>query len=112
MNEPVDQTQLAREGIKLLLNNQFEEAEELFGAENGSVQMAAGYCFLTFMNALMTFEDDKLEESLQNLKDIEKRCTQNSGWLRSMKNKVFSSFSYSVSFLFWLIIFKILCHVD
>ncbi|KAK6643361.1 hypothetical protein RUM43_004866 [Polyplax serrata] len=87
MNEPVDQTQLAREGIKLLLNNQFEEAEELFGAENGSVQMAAGYCFLTFMNALMTFEDDKLEESLQNLKDIEKRCTQNSGWLKSMKNK-------------------------
>lgn len=101
MSESVDYTHLAREGIKLLLNNKFEEAEELFNSENGNIQMASGYCFLTFMNALMTFEEDKLEESLQNLKDVEKRCSQNIGWLKSMKNKVFNTFSYSVSLPFF-----------
>lgn len=105
MLECSDKTDLAREGIKLLLNNKFEEAEELFNSDNGNIQMAAGYCFLTFINALMTFEEDKLEESLQNLKDVEKKCSQGAGWLKSMKNKVFSTFNYTVS----LKIFYIIC---
>lgn len=96
MSEENDDQGLAREGIKLLLNNQIEEAEELFGEKKDNIQMAAGYCFLTFMNALMTFEDDKLDEAIQTLKDIERRCAQDVGWLKSMRNKVFGSFSYSV----------------
>lgn len=97
MTEKNEDHSLAREGIKLLLNNKIEEAEELFNGEKDNIEMAAGYCFLTFMNALMTFEDDKLEEALQTLRDIERRCAQDVGWLKSMKNKVFGSFSYSVS---------------
>lgn len=97
MTEQNEDYSLAREGIKLLLNNKIEEAEELFNGKKDNIEMAAGYCFLTFMNALMTFEDDKLEEALQTLRDIEKRCAQDVGWLKSMKNKVFGSYSYSVS---------------
>lgn len=88
---------LARDGIKLFLNNKVEEAEELFTQNKDNVQIRAGYCFLTFMNAIMTFEDDKLEESLQTLHDIEKRCVQDVGWLKSVKNKVFGSYNMSVS---------------
>ena len=40
---------LAREGIQLLLNNKITEAEQLFGERKENVQMAAGYCFVTFM---------------------------------------------------------------
>jgi hypothetical protein len=40
---------LAREGIQLLLNNRITEAEQLFGERKDNVQMAAGYCFVTFM---------------------------------------------------------------
>ena len=41
--------QLAIEGIQLLLNNKISEAEELFRERKDNVQMAAGYCFVTFM---------------------------------------------------------------
>lgn len=97
MSEAKEDWCLAREGIKLLLNNKIEEAEELFNGKKDNIQMAAGYCFVTFMNALMTFEEDKLEESLQSLRDIEKVCAHDVGWLKSVKNKVFGNFSYSVS---------------
>lgn len=40
---------LAREGIQLLLNNKVTEAEQLFRERKDNVQMAAGYCFVTFM---------------------------------------------------------------
>ncbi|PSN55659.1 Tetratricopeptide repeat protein 39C [Blattella germanica] len=82
---------LAREGIQLLLNNKITEAEQLFGERKDNVQMAAGYCFVTFMNALMTFEDEKLQESLQTLRDMEKRCAQDIGWLKAVRNKMFGS---------------------
>jgi hypothetical protein len=44
---------LAREGIQLLLNNKISEAEQLFGERKDNVQMAAGYCFVTFMVSRM-----------------------------------------------------------
>ncbi|KAJ4443041.1 tetratricopeptide repeat protein 39C-like [Periplaneta americana] len=86
---------LAREGIQLLLNNKITEAEQLFGERKDNVQMAAGYCFVTFMNALMTFEDEKLQESLQTLRDMEKRCAQDIGWLKAVRNKMFGTDSPS-----------------
>lgn len=47
---------LAREGIQLLLNNKISEAEQLFGERKDNVQMAAGYCFVTFMvSTLLTY---------------------------------------------------------
>jgi hypothetical protein len=46
--------QLAREGIKLLLNNNISEAEKLFREKKDNVQMAAGYCFVTFMVSRLT----------------------------------------------------------
>ncbi|KAG8232492.1 hypothetical protein J437_LFUL011261 [Ladona fulva] len=82
---------LAKQGIKLLLNNKIDEAEQLFTMHKDNVQMAAGYCFVTFMNALMSFEEEKLQVSLQALKEMEKRCAQDIGWLKIMKNKVFGN---------------------
>jgi hypothetical protein len=46
--------QLAREGIQLLLNNNISEAEKLFRERKDNVQMAAGYCFVTFMVSRIT----------------------------------------------------------
>ncbi|XP_071444935.1 tetratricopeptide repeat protein 39C-like [Hetaerina americana] len=82
---------LAKKGIKLLLNNKIEEAEGLFSTHKDNIQMAAGYCFVTFMNALMSFEEEKLQVSLQTLRDMEKRCANDIGWLKVMRNKVFGS---------------------
>lgn len=55
-----------------------------------------------FQNALMTFEDDKLQESLQTLRDMEKRCAQDIGWLKAVRNKMFGSDNSLVSFQYIL----------
>ncbi|XP_058804893.1 tetratricopeptide repeat protein 39C-like [Phymastichus coffea] len=80
---------LARKGISLLLNNQTEEAESLFTQYPKSFHMKAGRSFVFFMNALMTFEDDKLQQAVQLLRDMERECAGDIGWLRSMKTRVF-----------------------
>lgn len=40
---------LARRGIQLVLNNQYNEAEKLFADRKDSIQLAAGHCFVVFM---------------------------------------------------------------
>ncbi len=40
---------LARQGIKLLLNNKQEEAENVFAKGKNNVHVAASHCFATFM---------------------------------------------------------------
>ena len=37
----------------------------------------------------MTFEDDKLQQAVQFLRDMEKECASDIGWLKSVKTKVF-----------------------
>lgn len=39
----------------------------------------------------MTFEDDKLNLATAALKEMERRCATDTGWLKSMKSKVFGS---------------------
>lgn len=47
---PEEYTRLARDGIQLMLNNRFTEAEELFRHHTqDNLHMAMGYCYLTFM---------------------------------------------------------------
>lgn len=50
-------------------------------------------------NALMTFEDDKLQQAMLLLKDMERECASDIGWLKSMKSKVFRAEETGVSFL-------------
>ncbi|KAJ8681534.1 hypothetical protein QAD02_017326 [Eretmocerus hayati] len=81
----------ARRGISLLLNNKTNEAESLFSQHPGSLHLKAGRGFVLFMNALMTFEEDKLHQAVQALRDAERESAPDTGWIRSMRNKVFGS---------------------
>ncbi|XP_071651611.1 tetratricopeptide repeat protein 39C isoform X2 [Temnothorax longispinosus] len=80
---------VARTGISLLLNNKTEEAEALFTEHPHSFHVKAGRCFVLFMNALMTFEEDKFQQATLLLKDMERECAGDIGWLKSVKSKVF-----------------------
>ncbi|KAG7209648.1 hypothetical protein KM043_011294 [Ampulex compressa] len=80
---------IARLGISLLLNNKTEEAEALFIGHPHSFHIKAGRCFVLFMNALMTFEDDNLLQAIMLLKDMERECASEIGWLKSMRTRVF-----------------------
>ncbi|CAG9773744.1 unnamed protein product [Ceutorhynchus assimilis] len=82
---------LARQGIKLLINNEHAEAEAFFLKHPDSLLMYAGYSYVLFMDALMSFEEEKLSKAILVLKEVEKRCTTQTGWLKSISQKVFRS---------------------
>lgn len=77
---------LARNGIALLLNNRHSEAEQLFLQHSDSLTMFAGYSITCFMDALMSFEEDKLNAAINTLKEVEKRCSGTS-WFNKSSNK-------------------------
>ncbi|XP_015189345.1 PREDICTED: tetratricopeptide repeat protein 39C-like isoform X2 [Polistes dominula] len=87
----ISEWSVARTGISLLLNNKTEEAEALFTGHPHSFHVKAGRCFVLFMNALMSFEDDKLQQAMLLLRDMERECANDIGWLKSMKNRVFKA---------------------
>lgn len=88
----------ARAGICKLLNNDNEGAEEIFNQESDDLEMAAGKCFVSFINALLSYEPKRFEEVLEGLRNLEERCCHDVGWMESMKNSVFgSSLSLAVS---------------
>lgn len=45
----------------------------------------------------MSFEEDKLEVTLTVLRDMEKRCASDVGWLKSIKGKVLGQKSQSIA---------------
>lgn len=57
-------------------------------------------CNEFLQNALMTFEDDKLQQAMLLLKDMERECAGDIGWLKSVKSKVFRAEETGVSISF------------
>lgn len=47
----------------------------------------------------MTFEEDKFQQATLLLKDMERECAGDIGWLKSVKSKVFRAEETDVSFL-------------
>ncbi|XP_045582296.2 LOW QUALITY PROTEIN: tetratricopeptide repeat protein 39C [Procambarus clarkii] len=90
---PEEYTKLACDGIQLMLNNRFTEAEELFRHHTqDNLHMAMGYCYLTFMNAVMSFEEEKVTHSMETLRSMERRCGGGeNGWFSSVKSIVMGS---------------------
>ncbi|XP_077287378.1 tetratricopeptide repeat protein 39C-like [Arctopsyche grandis] len=88
---------IARRGIKLLLNDRNKEAESLFVTSPPGIQITAGICFVTFMNALMCFDDRKVTEAIGQIKKIEEECVTQIGWMKSFKNKIFTNHEESKS---------------
>ncbi|KAK7091387.1 tetratricopeptide repeat protein 39C-like isoform X2 [Littorina saxatilis] len=83
-----DDVETAMTGINMLLNNGFDEAFVLFDKyKDESPLMHAGYSFVFFMQALMSFEEEKLGEALKVLQETEKRCELGDGFVKSFKRK-------------------------
>ncbi|XP_076457025.1 LOW QUALITY PROTEIN: tetratricopeptide repeat protein 39C-like [Babylonia areolata] len=83
-----DDVETAITGINMLLNNGFDEAFVLFQKyKDESPLMHSGYSFVFFMQALMSFEEEKLAEAVKILQETEKRCEVSDGFVRSFKRK-------------------------
>ncbi|KAM6990460.1 tetratricopeptide repeat protein 39C-like [Tautogolabrus adspersus] len=86
----INDTELALKGINMLLNNGFKESDELFRTyRNHSPLMSFGASFVSFLNAMMTFEEEKMQMAFEDLKATERLCeSENTGVIETIKNKI------------------------
>ncbi|XP_040000542.1 tetratricopeptide repeat protein 39C-like [Xiphias gladius] len=86
----INDAELALEGINMLLNNGFRESDELFRTyRNHSPLMSFGASFVSFLNAMMTFEEEKMQMAFEDLKATERLCeSENAGVIKTIKNKI------------------------
>ncbi|KAM3603886.1 uncharacterized protein V6R79_003621 [Siganus canaliculatus] len=88
--DSINDAELALKGINMLLNNGFKESDELFRTyRNRSPLMSFGASFVSFLNAMMTFEEEKMQMAFEDLKATEKLCeSENAGVIETIKNKI------------------------
>ncbi|KAK0084360.1 hypothetical protein PV325_007157 [Microctonus aethiopoides] len=82
---------VAKKGLTLFLNNKPEESNILFASRSDSFHIKAAQCYISFMNALMTFEDNQLQQATKLLKDTGRDCESDINWLKCMTNKLLGS---------------------
>uniref|UniRef100_A0AAY4AXL1 Tetratricopeptide repeat protein 39C n=1 Tax=Denticeps clupeoides TaxID=299321 RepID=A0AAY4AXL1_9TELE len=95
---PSDDAELARSGINMLLNNGFRESDELFRKyRNHSPLMSFGASFVSFLNAMMTFEEEKMQVAWDDLRATEKLCeSDGTGVIETIKNKIKKSVKFAL----------------
>uniref|UniRef100_A0A3Q3WAP3 Tetratricopeptide repeat domain 39C n=1 Tax=Mola mola TaxID=94237 RepID=A0A3Q3WAP3_MOLML len=95
--ELLDDAEMALQGINMLLNNGFKESDELFRRyRSHSPLMSFGASFVSFLNAMMTFEEEKMQMACDDLRTTEKLCESDSaGVLETIRNKIKKSVSRS-----------------
>ncbi|AWP11444.1 putative tetratricopeptide repeat protein 39C-like [Scophthalmus maximus] len=88
--EYVDDAEMALQGINMLLNNGFKESDELFKRyRTQSPLMSFGASFVSFLNAMMTFEEEKMQTACDDLRTTEKLCESDSaGVIETIRNKI------------------------
>ncbi|TNN74207.1 Tetratricopeptide repeat protein 39C [Liparis tanakae] len=88
--EHLDDAEMALQGINMLLNNGFKESDELFRRyRTQSPLMSFGASFVSFLNAMMTFEEEKMQMACDDLRTTEKLCESDSaGVIETIRNKI------------------------
>eukprot|EP01135_Chromosphaera_perkinsii_P007301 Nk52_evm4s759 gene=Nk52_evmTU4s759 len=82
------ETNIAFQGIDLLFSNKLLEAEELLEQyHKTSAILSAGYSFVSFIKAIMSFDQDDMQTAMLRLRETEKLC--NSLCARSSRFSVF-----------------------
>uniref|UniRef100_A0A8B9RM11 Tetratricopeptide repeat domain 39C n=1 Tax=Astyanax mexicanus TaxID=7994 RepID=A0A8B9RM11_ASTMX len=86
----VDDAELSLQGINMLLNNGFKESAELFHRYRNYIPlMSFGASFVSFLNAMMTFEEEKMQVACEDLRATERLCECDSiGVIETIKNKI------------------------
>ncbi|GAB0092691.1 tetratricopeptide repeat protein 39C [Sergentomyia squamirostris] len=82
----------AKRGIALWLNNQPDAAEEHLHKRTDNLQTMIAYTFISCMNAVISFEMEKIEKAQQVLQAVEQRCAgPQNGWFHSVKSIFFGT---------------------
>ncbi|XP_053658534.1 tetratricopeptide repeat protein 39C-like [Anopheles marshallii] len=89
--EELQDWEYVKRGITMWLNNMPKAAEDSFKDRPSSVHIVAGHTFISFMNAVISWETEKMNDAQTRLRELEKQCAGDVGWLKSVRSKLFGS---------------------
>ena len=95
--EKINDVEISCKGIDLMVNNDWDGCEKLY-AQYKDHSPLTNYCysFMSYMRAVLTFEDQLLEKATKDIESTEKLCSESTKMFSSLK-KAFGMSSSSSS---------------
>lgn len=78
-----------KHGFSTWINNEPVKAIEILERRKEILSVEYGAVLLHFFNALISFDRSKINEASLMLRELEKKCTPEQGWLQSIRTKLF-----------------------
>lgn len=78
-----------KHGFCLWINNDSKEAIDFLEKRKDCLSAEYGAVLLHFFNALISFDRNKITEASLMLRELEKKCTPEQGWLKSIRTTLF-----------------------
>lgn len=78
-----------KHGFCVWINNEPLKAIDFLEKRKEILSVEYGAVLLHFFNALISFDRHKIAEASTMLRELEKRCTPEQGWFKSIKTKLF-----------------------
>lgn len=76
-------------GFCMWINNEPARAIDFLEKRKDTLSVDYGAVLLHFFNALISFDRNKIAEASMMLRELEKKCTPEQGWLQSIRTKLF-----------------------
>lgn len=78
-----------KHGFCMWINNEPVKAIDFLEKRKDKLSVEYGAALLHFFNALISFDRNKIAEASLMLREIEKKCTPDQGWFKSIRTKLF-----------------------
>lgn len=78
-----------KHGFCMWINNEPARAIDFLEKRKDTLSVDYGAVLLHFFNALISFDRNKIAEASMMLRELEKKCTPEQGWLQSIRTKLF-----------------------
>lgn len=78
-----------KNGFCMWINNEPAGAIKFLEKRKETLSVEYGAVLLHFFNALISFDRNKISEASFMLRDLEKKCAPDQGWLKSIRTKLF-----------------------
>lgn len=87
--ESLSTCEYVKQGFALWINNEPVKAIDFLDKRSSVLSVEYASVLLKFFNAIISFDRHKLSEVGLLLRDLEKKCTPEQGWLKSIRTRVF-----------------------
>ena len=87
--EALSDNDYVKQGFCLWINNEPLKAIEFLEKRNESLSVEYGAALLQFFNALISFDRNKIGDASLLLRELERKCTPEQGWFKSIRTKLF-----------------------